>query len=180
MTMTPEARVRAGGVVLVFDAPNVSVKKLFALASVVKNHGNGLRLVVPMTAHVEKIARLRREKRERYDAAQVAQSLGDVGVDILPLDMAAAELIAERLCAWFPSSDAWQDAKWRRLHGDQPRSASKHPPATVDWFTAASCPPDGIVVTGDSRGEFSSCETIHPDALERVLREMAAASGTAG
>jgi hypothetical protein len=171
--MTPEARVRAGNVVLVFDAPNVSVKKLFALALIVRDHGKSLRLVVPMTAHVEKIARLRREKGARYDAAKVRQALGDVGVDVLPLDAEAAEAIAERLCEWFPTSDAWQDAKWRRLHGNQPRSANEHPPATVDWYTAASCPADGIVVTSDTRGEFSHCETIKPDALEGVLREMA-------
>lgn len=170
--MTPEDRVRAGGVVLVFDAPNVSVKKLFALALVVKDHGKAVCLVVPMTAHVEKLAHLRRHKGARYDAAKVRQSLEDAGVDILPLDAEAAESVAERLCQWYPTADAWQDAKWHRLYGDGPRSPNKHPPATVDWFTAASCPPGGIIVTDDSGVEFSKCDTITLEVLERVLREL--------
>src|ERR1700729_2435487 len=96
--MTPEDRVRASGVVLVFDAPNVPVKKLFDLAVVVKEHGRSLRLVVPMTAHVEKLAHLRRGKGALYDAVKVRQSLEDAGVDILPLDAEAGEGIAAGGC----------------------------------------------------------------------------------
>jgi hypothetical protein len=141
--MTPEARVRAGGVVLVFDAPNVPVKKLFDLAVVVREYGNALRLVVPMTAHVEKIAHLRRAKGASYDAAQVRQALEDAGVEILSLDAEAAEAIAERLCQWFPTGEAWQDAKWRRLHGGQPRSPNRHPPRPWTGSPRPSVRPTG-------------------------------------
>jgi hypothetical protein len=174
--MTPEDRVRAGGVVLVFDAANVPAAKLFRLAKDAKRRVENLRVVVPIVAHIEELAHIRRRlKGAKYDASIWRKNLELAEVEVWPLDVEAAEAIAERLCAWSPTSGAWQDARWRRLHGDQsPRSANKHPPATVDWFTAASCSPEGIVVTVDTRGEFSSCDTIHPDALARVLVAMAA------
>ena len=172
--MTPEDRVRAGGVVLLFDAANVPTGKLFKLAKTAKHCGAKLRVVVPIAAHVERLTHLRRSlKGAIYDAAQVREALEDAGVEVWPLDAEAAEAIAERLCHWFPTSDAWQDAKWKRLYGDQARGKDRHPPATVDWFTAAACPSDGIVVTGDTGGEFSMCETIEPAALERILHDLA-------
>jgi hypothetical protein len=171
--MTPEARIRAGGVVLVFDAPNVPTRKLFALAKAAKLHGHGLRVVVPVTAHTEKLTRLRHDKGVLYDAEAVRKALEDAGVEILALDAAAAERVAERLWTWFPTRDAMHDARWRRLYGETPRSPHRHVPGTIDWYTAALCPPGGIVVTGDAGAEFRDCEVIGPGALESVLREMA-------
>jgi hypothetical protein len=175
--MTPEDRIRAGRVVLVFDVANVATRELFDLAVAAKDYGQSLRLVVPVTAHTEKLMDLRQAKGRSYDAEEVRQGLADVGVEVLPLDEAAAESIAQRLCAWFPTRDAWQDAKWKRLHGDAPRSANRRAPATIDWYTAALCPPDAIVVTNDTGAEFRGCEVIKSDALERVLRELAESTG---
>ncbi len=177
--MTPEDRIRAGNAVLVFDAPNVPVKKLFTLAKNAKTYINDLRVVVPVTAHTEHLIHLRRtigsNPTQSYDATIVRKALEDVGVEIILLDLEAAESIAERLCQWFPTQDAWLDAKWRRLHGDTPRSARK-PPATIDWYTAAMCPPGGIVVTDDTGVEFQGCDILRSPALEVVLREIAAAA----
>lgn len=176
--MTPEDRVRAGGVVLVFDAPNVPVKRLFALATAAREHGNALRLVVPVTAHTEKITHIQRNRGASYDATHVRLAFADTGVEVLPLDVETAGSIAARLYDWFPTAEAWQDAKWRRLHGDVPWSPNHHPPATIDWYTAAMCPPGGIVVTDDIRGEFRGCEVIRSGDLERVLRELSTGSGS--
>lgn len=173
MTMTPEERVRAGGAVLVFDAPNVPVRKLFALAKAAKEHGEDLCLVVPVTAHVEQVAHIRRRRGASYDATHVRKALEDAGVEVLPLDAEAAESLAERLCQWFPDAEAWQDAKWKKLYGDAPRGAGRHPPATIDWYTAALCPAKAIVVTDDSGAEFRSCDIIGSGALEAVLRTLA-------
>jgi hypothetical protein len=168
--MTPEERVRAGGVVLVFDAPNVPVGRLFALAKLARDRGVALRLVVPVTAHTEQVIHLRRARGATYDPSVVRKALQDAGVEILPMDAQTAEGVAGRLCAWFPTDAAWQDAKWQRLHGDTPRGASRKPPATIDWFTAALCPPDAIVVTDDAQAEYRSCATIGSRVLESLLR----------
>ena len=156
---------------LVFDAPNVPTTKLFDLAVAAKDHGQSLRLVVPVTAHAEKLMDLRQAKGRSYDAEIVRQALADVGVEILPLDAPAAESIAKRLCARFPTRDAWQDAKWMKLH-NAPRGADKRAPATIDWYTAALCPPDAIVVTDDTGAEFHGCTVIKSEALAGVLREL--------
>src|SRR4051812_44672682 len=121
--MTPEERVRAGGVVLVFDAPNVPTRRLFELARAAKDRGKALRLLVPVTAHTEKLTHLRRPLGARYEATVVRKSLQDAGIEVVPLDADTAEALAEHLCARFPTDEAWQDAKWRRLHGDTPRGA---------------------------------------------------------
>jgi len=170
--MTSEERVRAGGVVLVFDVPNVPTKRLFALAKAAVDRGKALRLLVPVTAHTEKITHLRRTPGRPYDATVVQKALEDAGIEILPLDAEIANAVAEHICARFPTDEAWQDAKWRRLHGDAPRGVGNKPPATIDWYTAALCPPGAIVVTDDTGVEYHGCQTIRSTALESVLREL--------
>jgi hypothetical protein len=176
--MTPEDRVRAGNVVLVFDAANVPARKLFGLASDAKNFGVNLRLVVPVTAHAEKLMDLRQHKGASYSAEVVRQALRDAEVEILSLDAEAAESVAARLWNWFPRREDWLDAKWKRLRGDERRSAHQRPPATIDWYTAAMCPPGAIVVTDDTGAEFRACDVIRSAALEAILRELSASSGT--
>jgi hypothetical protein len=170
--MTPEERVRAGGVVLVFDAPNVSTTQIFALAKAAVDRGKALRLLVPVTAHTEKLTHLRRALGARYDATMVRKALEDAGVEIMPLDVEAANAVAEHICARFSTDEAWQDAKWHRVHGDTPRGASNKPPATIDWYTAALCPPGAIVVTDDMGVEYHGCQTMKSAALATVLREL--------
>lgn len=171
--MTPEERIRAGGVVLVFDVPNVSTRRLFTLAKAAKHCGRDLRLVVPVTAHTEKLTHLRRDRKAPYDANVVQKSLEDAEVEILPLDAKTAEAVAAQLHAWFPGDEDWQDAKWRRLHGGVRRGENNKPPATIDWYTAALCPPGSIVVTDDAGVEYHGCERIESAVLEVVLREIA-------
>ena len=167
--MTPEERVRAGGVVLVFDAPNVPTKQLLALAKAAMHHGRAMRLLVPVTAHTEKLTHLRRVLGARYDATVVRKALEDAGIEILPLDVETANAVTEHVCARFPTDEAWQDAKWRRLHGDVPRGAGNKPPATIDWYTAALCPPGAIVVTDDTGVEYHGCQTMRSAALLNAL-----------
>jgi hypothetical protein len=168
--MSPEDRIRGGNAVLVFDAPNVSAGTLLRLAKAAANSGN--RCVVPVTAHIETLAHIRRKHATDYDAGKIKQALEDTGVRVMMIDDDTANSIVERLFEWFPTDDDWQNAKWERLCEGVPRVKSRHPPATIDWFTAAMCPRDAIVVTSDKGSEYQRCDRIGWEKLERILKEL--------
>ena len=94
---TLEERLRAGGAILVFDAANVSTKTLFALANAARERGTKLHLIVPITSYVEKVFDIRQARapeRPPYDPGVVLKALGDKQVDIVSLDVDAAEAAA--------------------------------------------------------------------------------------
>lgn len=169
--MNAEDRIRAGKVVLVFDAPNGPTSRLFKLAE--KAADRGIKCVVPVTAHIETLGHLRRKHAADYDVGKIKHALEDAGVRVIFInDDAAANSIIERLFEWFPTDGDWQDAKWKQLYGAT-RGPTRRAPATIDWFTAAMCPRDAIVVTSDKGAEYVRCERITWERLEKTLRESA-------
>lgn len=166
---TCEERIRLGDVTLVFDAANVSTKRLFRLVKDAMKLGAQLRAVVPVTAYIKKVLDLRQAKQSNYDAAMVRAALEDAQVDVLPLDVEAAEASAARLHAWFPTDADWQAAKQKRLRF----GATKPAPATIDWVTAAMCPEGAIVVTDDTGAEWRDCDTIGSKELAEAVRTLA-------
>jgi hypothetical protein len=168
---TPEERIRLGDVTLVFDAANVSTKRLFKLAKDAVGRGTRLRAVVPVTAHIEKVLDLRQTRQSAYDAARVRAALEDAQVEVLPLDVEAAEAAAARLHTWFPTDDEWQAAKRARLRF----GANEPAPATIDWITSAMCPEDAIVVTDDKGAEWRGCDTIGSKELANAFANLTTA-----
>lgn len=165
---TSEERIRRGDVTLVFDAANVSTKRLFKLAKDAVVRGARIRAVVPVTAYVEKVLDLRQRKQSNYDAAVVRAALEDAQVIVLELGVEAAEAAAARLHAWFPNDADWQAAKQKRLGC----GANEPAPATIDWVTAAMCPEGAIVVTDDTGAEWRDCDTIGSTELAEALRTL--------
>lgn len=166
--MTPEERIRTTEVMLVFDAANVPTKRLFKLAKEALARGARVRAVVPVTAHLEKLLDLRQAKHAAYDGRKVREALQDARVEILPLDVDAAEVAAARLHTWFPNNDEWQAAKRERLG----LGGNANAPATIDWVTAAMCPEDAIVVTDDQGAEWGKCERMGSQELQDVLAKL--------
>ena len=170
--MTPEERIQAGGVTLVFDAANVSTATLFRLAKAALSSGVEVRCVVPATAHLEKLFDTRQKKGAEYRAAIVRAALEDAGVEVLSLDAGQAELAAERLYGWFPDNESWQQAKRARIGKIGNVGAA---PATIDWVTAAMCPNEAIVITDDRGQEFRGCERMGSEELRVALTGLAGA-----
>lgn len=169
---TSEERIHLGDVTLVFDAANVSTKRLFKLAKDAVNRGERIRAVVPVTAYIEKVLDLRQTRQSNYDAAVVRAALEDAQVIVLELGVEAAEAAAARLHAWFSNDADWQAAKRKRLRFE----ATKPAPATIDWVTAAMCPEGAIVVTDDTGAEWLGCDRIGSKALANALAGLATAS----
>ena len=166
-TMSLNDRLRAGEVTLVFDAANLSTKKLFELVKRAGLRGANIKRLIPATAHWEKVLHLRQNKGPLYRGDDVRLALQDAGVEIVPLDADAVDVATARLCEVFPTAAHGQEAKKKRLGLARAGRVS----ATIDWVTASMCPAGTVVVTDDKGVEFHGCETVSSTELAEALVE---------
>lgn len=188
--MTPEERIRAGGVVLALDTNALKgFKRLARLCNQVNLLREGpapldLRLCVPAVVHMELLFDLRQAYGPAFDPEAVVRGLFDKGLSVASFEERHAEHAAARLGQSFPDVSSWHEAKRKRClrclkiseQAEQVKASGKGCGATVDWVIAAHAAHEGwILVTNDTGPEFAGLEgKITLEKLEEELERLTA------
>lgn len=168
--------LQRGTATIAFDTNAVFGSQVLELADLANAWGarTGTRvgLAVGVLPFIERQAKERRARGERFDPAVVEQSLKRKGVEIAVFDLHDAEAASEWLAGVAPTDAPWQAlklARTRRL-AELPDDTLARLPATVDWFIAAHAAARGwLLVTADGGAEFAHVTCCTPDALRAAL-----------
>jgi hypothetical protein len=147
-------------------------RRVARLADVARPRGHTV--AVPALAHAERVAQLRREKGDDFDATDIDLFIQTHHIVILPFDQPTAERAAEALATRYPKPDHWHAARRARCATRfqilQP-DVGEPCPATVDWYLMASYgSAEYTVVTHDRRDEFEGMPVL---GLDEAIRRAA-------
>jgi hypothetical protein len=151
-------------------------RELVRLAAAARRHGH--RVEVPALAHAERLAQLRRQKRQEgktFDPRIVEAFLQTHGLQVAPFDEELAERCAGSLAERYRSADEWHDARKRRCASRFQMvqdDAGKTCPATIDWYLHApyeAAPFVFVILDGGS--EFAGTGSFSLDAAIRRAEE---------
>jgi len=192
-----EDLIRGGGATLAFDTNAIigfsrnDRKVTFGAFFGICNDAERLRhdeasplaisIVIPALVRMEALHDLRVDLGERpFDAQMVKDGLRNKA-EVRAFDEDSAIQASGALHRWFSTDEAWQAAKLERLIamlGQSPTTA----PATLDWAIAAQAEAEGwILVTADTRGEFSRvARKLTKIALRQILDELLRDRGLTG
>lgn len=138
-------------------------------------------IVIPALVRMEALHDLRIARGEQPFDVQVVKNMLQNKAEVRAFDEDSAIQASAALHRWFSTDEAWQAAKLERLVailGKAPTTA----PATIDWAIAAQAEAEGwILVTADTRGEFSRVSRkITKIALRQLLDELLRERGLTG
>lgn len=146
-----------------------------------RRHAVALR--VHPIVHFEQCRQVRAHGRaagRAFDPVLMESFLGrySIAVADVPMSRANAESWAERIDGWFPTNDAWREAKRAALHARLPEHTkldAEAVPSTVDWLIALAVEdaPDVRIAVEDKGAEWKTLRAANralsfPDALAWV------------